>query len=264
MFRLYALKYAELNGRDRRDVFLGGDPHEGPIDMAYYIWVAIDEDGTAVAIDTGFTRQTAEKRGRVFLEQPTDLFARIGVDASSVRDVVVTHLHYDHAGNFALFPNARFHIQDDEIDYATGRAMCHASIRAPFEVEDVVEMVRAVYGERVVFHDGDSRVRPGIELYKVGGHSRGLQFVRVATERGAVVVASDAAHFYESFEKGLLFAIVDDVPAMAAGFRRLLEIGGDSARIVPGHDPAVLSLYPAPAPSDEGRVAMLHVAPRHM
>lgn len=169
MFRLYALKYAELNGRDRRDVFLGSDPHDGPIDMAYYIWVAIDQGGTPVVIDTGFTRQTAEKRGRVFTEQPADLFARIGVDASTVRDVVVTHLHYDHAGNFSLFPNARFHIQEEEISFATGPAMCHPLIRAPFEVDDVVEMVRAVYGDRVVFHAGDSRVTQESSCSKSAG-----------------------------------------------------------------------------------------------
>lgn len=261
MFRLYALKYAELNGRKRSDIFLGGDPHDGSIDMAYYIWVAIGDGGRAVVIDTGFTPQTAAKRGRVFLEHPTDLFARIGLDPAAVEDVIVTHLHYDHAGNFSLFPNARFHLQDDEMAYATGRAMCHPHIRAPFEVEDVVEMVRAVYGERVVFHDGDGTLMPGIELYKVGGHSRGLQFVRVATGRGPVVVASDAAHYYESFEQNRLFAIVDDVGAMAAGFRRLREVGGEASMIVPGHDPDVLARYPAPTKADEGRVAMLHVPP---
>ena len=261
MFRLYALKYAELNGRKRSDVFLGADPHEGDIDMAYYIWVAVGEDGRAIVIDTGFTQETAGRRGRVFLEHPTALFARIGVDPAAVEDVVVTHLHYDHAGNFSLFPNARFHLQDDEMAFATGRAMCHPAIRAPFEVEDVVEMVRAVYGERVVFHDGDSRLMPGIELFKVGGHSRGLQFVRVATARGLVVVASDAAHYYESFEQDRLFGIVDSVAAMASGFRRLREIGGNASMIVPGHDPDVMVRYPAPTPADEGRVAMLHVPP---
>jgi glyoxylase-like metal-dependent hydrolase (beta-lactamase superfamily II) len=261
MFRLYALKYAELNGRKRADVFLTADPHEGDIDMAYFIWVAVGEDGRAIVIDTGFTPETATKRGRVFLEHPNDLFARIGVDPAAVEDVIVTHLHYDHAGNFSLFPNARFHLQDDEMAFATGRDMGHAAIRAPFEVEDVVEMVRAVYGERVVFHDGDAALMPGIELFKVGGHSRGLQFVRVATARGPVVVASDAAHYYESFARDRLFGIVDHVGAMAAGFRRVREIGGDAARIVPGHDPEVLLRYPAPREADRGRVAALHLPP---
>ncbi|MBP0440071.1 N-acyl homoserine lactonase family protein [Tianweitania sediminis] len=261
MFRLYALKYAELTGRKRSDVFLTADPHDGHIDMAYYIWVAVRDDGEAVVIDTGFTPETAAKRGRVFLEHPTQLFARIDVDPTKVRNVIVTHLHYDHAGNFSLFPNARFHIQDDEMAFATGRDMGHPALRAPFEVEDVVEMVRAVYGERVIFHNGDASPMPGIELFKVGGHSRGLQFVRVATARGPVVVASDAAHYYESFEEDRLFGIVDSLGAMVTGFRRLREIGGEASRIVPGHDPEVLLRYPAPREKDDGFVAALHLPP---
>lgn len=261
MFHLYALKYAELNGRRRSGIFLNADPHEGDIDMAYFIWVAVGEDGKAIVIDTGFTPETAVKRGRVFLEHPRELFARIGVDPETVEDVIVTHLHYDHAGNFSLFPRARFHLQDAEMAFATGRDMGHAAIRAPFEVEDVVEMVRAVYGERVVFHDGDANLMPGMALFKVGGHSRGLQFVQVATPRGPVTIASDAAHYYESFEQDRLFGIVDSVGAMASGFQRLREIGGDATRIVPGHDPEVLLRYPAPTKADEGRVAVLHLPP---
>ena len=259
-YALYALKYAELNGRKRSDVFLDSDPHEADIDMAYFIWVATGETGTVV-IDTGFTRAVGESRGRVFLEEPVDLLARVGVAPEEVSDVIVTHLHYDHAGNFGLFPNARFHIQDAEMAYATGRSMTHPRIRAPFEVEDVVSMVRLVYGERAIFHDGDAAPLPGIQLYKVGGHSRGLQFASVETGRGAVVVASDAAHYYESFEKNRLFAIVDDVSAMADGFRRLREVAADPALIVPGHDPAVLERYPAPREADRGRVATLHLPP---
>ena len=71
--------------------------------------------------------------------------------------------------------------------FATGRHMCQACIRYPFDVEDVVRMVRAVYAERVVFHDGDAELDEGLTLHKVGGHSAGLQMVRVETARGPIV-----------------------------------------------------------------------------
>ena len=63
-------------------------------------------------------------------------------------------------------------------------------------------MVRNVYSGRVIFHDGDGEVAPGITVHKIGGHSRGLQCVRVMTAGGPVVLASDSSHFYENFEKG--------------------------------------------------------------
>ena len=49
------------------------------------------------------------------------MLARLGVDAADVRDVVLTHLHYDHSGHLAAFPRARFWVQDDELAFWTGR-----------------------------------------------------------------------------------------------------------------------------------------------
>ena len=40
---------------------------------------------------------------------------RIGIRPESVDDVILTHMHYDHAGNRALFPKARYHVQDKEM-----------------------------------------------------------------------------------------------------------------------------------------------------
>ena len=113
--------------------------------------------------------------------------------------MIVTHLHYDHVGNFEIFPRATFHLQDREMAYATGRYMCHQRLRMPFDVENVTGMVRELYRGRVAFHDGDEELASGLSLHLVGGHSHGLQFVRVHTARGWVVVASDAAHFYANW-----------------------------------------------------------------
>ena len=76
--------------------------------------------------------------------------------------------------------------------YATGPCMCHSVLQYPFTVDHVCDMVRRVYDGKVIFHDGDATVAPGVTVHKVGGHSRGLQVVRVETEQGPVVLASDA------------------------------------------------------------------------
>ena len=62
--------------------------------------------------------------------------------------MILTHLHYDHAGTLGSFPRACFHVQDSEVAYATGRCMCHGFLRHPFHVEDVVSFVRHVYAGR--------------------------------------------------------------------------------------------------------------------
>jgi hypothetical protein len=80
--------------------------------------------------------------------------------------------------------------------------MCHEHQRIPFETDDVVAMVRKVFDGRVVFHDGDDALAPGVTLHHIGGHSMGLQCVRVKTRRGHVVLASDATHLYAHVNEG--------------------------------------------------------------
>ena len=78
----------------------------------------------------------------------------LGVDSDTVSNVIISHMHYDHCGNTDMFPRARYHVQDKEMNFCTGRCMCHGFLRYPFDEADVVSMVRKVYAGRVRFHDG--------------------------------------------------------------------------------------------------------------
>ena len=255
LYEVYAIKYAHHERRAAEN-FIGGDPHDGPMPLDYFVWL-IRGEGREVVVDTGFSAAMARKRGRQHLRCPTEGLEMLGVSASAVQDVVVTHLHYDHVGNFDLFPAARLHLQELEMRYATGRYMAHDCFRGAFEVEDVVGVVRRVYGGRVEFHDGDVTVAPGISLHLIGGHTMGLQVVRVATRRGWVVLASDASHFYANLEQSRPFPIVWSVADMVEGYRRIRELAASPAHIIPGHDPLVLERYPAPERKLEGIVVRL-------
>jgi len=249
-YEVYAIKYAH-HARRAGENFIGGDPHDGPMPLDYFVWL-VRGNGRAVLVDTGFSSAVAAKRGRDHLRCPTAGLRLLGTDPAEVNDVVVTHLHYDHVGNFDLFPAATLHLQDLEMRYATGRYMCHDCFRGAFEVEDVVGMVRRVYEGRVQFHDGDAELMPGISLHLIGGHTMGLQVVRVATRRGAVVLASDASHFYANMEQARPFPIVWSVADMVDGYRRLRELAESPSHVIPGHDPLVMTRYPVPAPGLEG------------
>lgn len=242
-YEVYALRYATV-ARKPQENFIAADPHEGAETMDYYVW-AILGHGEAIVVDTGFTAEAAARRGRQFLRSPVDALRTLGVDAQSVRDVVITHLHYDHAGNLDKFPAARFHLQEAEVAFATGPCMCEPFLRHAYDVEDVVQMVRHVYAGRVTFHRGDVELRPGISLHRVGGHTDGLQVVRVHTERGWVVLASDATHYADNFKRRSPFPIVYHVGDMLRGYDRLRGLADSDAHIVPGHDPMVLRSYPA-------------------
>ncbi|MDQ0315784.1 N-acyl homoserine lactonase family protein [Amorphus orientalis] len=245
-YEVLALRYAMTDPkRSRRENFLPGmDLHDGPMPLDYYVWL-IRNDARLIVVDTGFSREVAAERGRSLLHDPADLLRRIGVEPAAVTDVVLTHLHYDHAGGLGAFPSATFHLQDTEMAYATGRHMCHGCLNAPFDVRDVMAAVGLVYRGRMRFHDGESELCPGVTLHRVGGHSGGLQVVRVATERGPLVLGSDAFHFAENRERRAPFPILFNVGEMLEGFlvcERLAE--GRADLLIPGHDPMVRQSWP--------------------
>jgi glyoxylase-like metal-dependent hydrolase (beta-lactamase superfamily II) len=240
---VYAIKYAEHERRASQN-FLHGDPHDGPMPLDYFVWVVRGPSGDVV-VDTGFSAPVAARRGRTHLRCPGAGLRELGIDAAAVRDVVITHLHYDHVGNYELFPAATYHLQDLEMRFATGRHMSEAQHGAAFDVEDVAGMVRQTYAGRVKFHDGDAELFPGITLHRVGGHTPGLQVVRVHTRRGWLVLASDASHFYANLEQARPYPIVWSVPDMLAGHRRVQALADSPKHIIPGHDPLVLARYPA-------------------
>lgn len=262
-FELYAIRYARHGGRKAQDNYIGPvDFHDAESDLDYYVWVARRGNETYV-IDTGFEAQAAQQRGRELLMPVREGLALVGVAAETVDHVILTHLHYDHAGTLDQFPQAKFHIQDAEPAYATGRCMCHPVLRHPFNVEDIVSFIRKLYGGQVEFHQGTTELAPGLTLHLVGGHTAGLQIVRVWTKRGWVVVASDATHLYGNIEHQIPFPAVYNIGDMLEGHKLVRSLADSPQHIIPGHDPQVMHRYPAPSPGTEGKVVRLDVPPQN-
>ena len=243
VYELFAVRYATRAAR-RAANFLGGDPHDAPMPMDYYVWAAVGPERTVV-IDTGFTPEVAAQRKRDYIRRPEEGLAALGIRAEDIEDVVITHLHYDHVGGFRAFPRARFHVQDAEMRFSTGRFMRHGRFNHGYDVNDVEGMIRLVFSGRVAFHKGEAELAPGITLHHVGGHTAGMQCVRVHTRRGWVVVASDTTHYYEHFETGRSFGTVFDVAATIDGYDTLRALAASPRHIIPGHDPLVMQRYPA-------------------
>jgi glyoxylase-like metal-dependent hydrolase (beta-lactamase superfamily II) len=258
-YEIYAIKYADHQRRASEN-FIGGDPHDGPMPLDYFVW-AVKGAARTWIVDTGFGAAVGRQRQRNVIRSPAEGLKALGIEPGEVEDVVITHMHYDHCGNHDLFARARFHVQDKEMRYATGRSMCHPTLRHAFDVEDVVTMVRRAYGGRVAFHDGDEELAPGISVHFVGGHTMGLQMVRVWTRRGWVVLASDASHLYANMEQGRPFPVVYNVADMLAGHERAYALAASRRHVIPGHDPLVLKRYPAPSRALEGIIARLDVDP---
>jgi glyoxylase-like metal-dependent hydrolase (beta-lactamase superfamily II) len=264
-YALYAVRYAENAHRKRGHSFLidiPGDPHDAPMPMDYFVWGAKSANRTVV-IDMGFTEETAKRRKHAFFRCPAEGLRLVGIAPEEVDDVIITHMHWDHVGNFDKFPNARFHIQQMEHSYVIGTDTYWKGFKGGVLVEDVVSLIRSNYQERVVFHEGEGHIAPGISVHFVGGHTKGQQIARVRTERGWVVVASDAAHYYANMEARNPFPAVYNVGDMLISFDAARELADSPEHIIPGHDPLVMERYPAPSPELEGIAVRLDVDPRH-
>jgi len=242
-WQVHAIKYADRDNRTRADSFLFDDNHDAPHPMDYFMWLLRRGD-EVILVDTGYDDVEAAARGRPIRLDPVAALAPFGLRPEDISHVIVTHLHYDHAGGLHLFPNALLHMQAAEMAYATGPCMCHDVLRMPFTAGHVCEAVKRLYSGKLHFYEGDGEVAEGVTVHCIGGHSRGLQAVRVRTQAGWLVLASDAAHFYENIWARKPFPIVVDLQDMLDGFARLEALASAPGLIVPGHDPLVGTHFP--------------------
>jgi glyoxylase-like metal-dependent hydrolase (beta-lactamase superfamily II) len=233
-----------MAARRVHDNFIFRDMHDGPMPLDYNFFILKNEFRT-VLVDVGFGRRAAKERGKELFFDPIEGLSQMGIDPDSIEDVLITHLHYDHSGNIDRFSKARFHVQDAEVEFATGRCMCDKFTRLPFDVEDIVTLVRHTYADRVRFHDGDAEFRPGITLHALPGHSASVQAVKVSTPRGPILLASDASHYYANVLNRSPFILTLDAPDTLQSYTHMLELSGGVDKLIPGHDPKLRRLYPS-------------------
>ena len=261
-YEILAVKYGENTARKAADNFMHPNPddHASAMPIDYFVFVIRNANRT-ILVDTGFDHKEAAARGRKITEEPIVSLKRIGIEPGSIKETIITHLHFDHAGTMDQFPASKFHLQEAEMAYATGKCMCETAMRGPFTPDHVCQMVKNVYSGRVQFHDGDGQVAPGITVHKAPGHSQGIQAIRVNTAHGPVVLASDVVHFYANIEQRRPFYITIDTQATLASYDGLIAMAGGLKNVIPGHDPLILKRYPAWKPETAGLVHKLD-APR--
>lgn len=256
---IFAIRYGH-HPRKSSENFIGGDAHDILQPLDYFVYAIVGGGGTYI-VDTGFDESVGARRKRQTTRPVREGLNALGIDPATVDNVIVSHMHYDHCGNHDLFPRARYHLQDKEMDYCTGRCMCHGQLRNSYEEDYVVSMVRKVFAGRVTFHDGADEIAPGITVHHIGGHAKGLQCVRVKTRRGHVVLAVDAVHLYPHLDEGRVFPTTYNLAEVLEGYGTVKKLATSRQHIVPGHDPAVMQQYPAARPDLEGWVVRLDAEP---
>jgi len=257
-YRVAALRYAErettLHHGYHRWPSYGED--DGPLGMAYYLWVIQPADGDGgdgergegpIVVDSGFDPVLGERMGRRCLIPPVDALARFGVDPASVRRLVLTHLHYDHIGNVDAFPAARISVARRELEFWTTDPVAAREQFAEHTDPAGLKAVRRAAAEgRVDLIDDEAEIAPGVRAVVVGGHSPGQLVLEIAIPGGRrLVLASDAVHYDDELARERPFAVFSDLPGVYRAYHTVRTLAGADGVIVPGHDPSVMERFPA-------------------
>lgn len=259
-YQVYAIRHATNADRVRGQNFIIEEHPLDPLPLDFFSWVIVG-DGCAYVVDTGIDAKKAAKHGHQFLVSPVEVLPKLGVDPKTVKTVIMTHLHYDHAGHTESFPAARFLLQAEEMAYVTGPYMEKWWFRRAYEVDEISRFVGYLHNDRLKLHGRDYEVADGISVHWVGGHCAGQEVVRVRTARGWIVLASDALHYYEEFERGIPFAVAFNLSDMIVAHDRMRELADSDDHVVPAHDPRIMELYPAASAELQGVAVRLDVAP---
>lgn len=163
-------------------------------------------EGRTVLVDTGMGSGWTDKEREIYAIEngPRSLTTALsgsGISPADVTDVILTHLHFDHAGGAvsredgkltAAFPNARYHVQAEHLDWALKPT---EKDRRSFREDDFIPLQKE---GRLRLLDGTCEVLPGIAVTSTRGHTIGHQVVRIGEGRGSVVYCGDliptAAH----------------------------------------------------------------------
>ena len=210
----------------------------------YYIW-CLKGQGGPVVVDVGVAPELARERDLGGYVSPAEVLARIDVKADEVRHVVITHIHWDHAGGVRLFPNATFYVQEKEYRFWLKDPIAS---RPPFKHvsdETCKAYLASLEGtDRLALLKGDQEILPGIECLLAPGHTVGLQAVAVNTARGTAILGSDCAHTFRNYREDWPSALIVDLVEWMKTYDKLRSRASSVDLLFPGHDYTMLTQYP--------------------
>ena len=243
IYEIYAVKYAGPFTRPMAK-FLWNMDWDKETNINYYLWVIKGNKETLI-VDCGVAPTLAQQMQLQGYVNPVRVLARIGVEASRVKKVVITHIHFDHANGAELFPNATFYVQEKEFNFWIKDPVAQ---KPPFlMLSDPVGnayLAKLEGTERLFLVDGDREILPGIELLLSPGHTPGLQTVAVNTAKGTAIVGSDCAHIFRNYEEEIPSCFIADMVTWMKTYDKVKSKVSSLALLFPGHDMKMLTDYP--------------------
>ena len=232
---LYALQNGFM-GFEKSGLFFGERSAEKvQIPVSCYL---IRTGDTTILFDTGLSPRAVPgllRNDPLARFSDADLLVRrldgIGLEPGDVDVVVLSHLHYDHAGGAFLFPSSESAVQQDEYSYAH----YPAGFLATYYYKKNFDLPQ----QRWRLLDGDAEIVPGVTVLRSDGHTPGHQSLLVELpESGPVILAGDCCYWQESIDKEIPPGVVWDPTRAMHSIKRLKTIARlMRGRVFPSHDP---------------------------
>lgn len=247
-----AVRYASRSAW-RSKLYLNFDAyHEDDADvgMDYFFWV-LRRGKHTVLFDTGFNATSGARHHRRHEIDPAEALARLGIEPTSITHVILSHLHYDHAGNLDLAPEATVILSRRELEFWSGPYADRPLFASAIDPEDLSAVMELRESGRLVLFEDKTEPAPGLQVVEVGGHTPGQSIVLVDGADQLVLLAADAIHYYEEQERQWPFLHLSDLPDVYRCFDTIDALTKrQGALLVPGHDPEVMRRFP-PVPGLE-------------
>jgi glyoxylase-like metal-dependent hydrolase (beta-lactamase superfamily II) len=242
---VYAIRYATVPNFPVRGLIAGADSSRR-MDIAMSVWL-LQGNGRNVLVDAGFYRDKFVQRWKpADFIQPSEAVRRAGIRPEDVTDIIVSHVHWDHADGLDLFPNARIWIQKEEYQHHV--AADGSQLDRAIDPDDAKMLAALMARGRVNLVNGDSaQIIPGIRVFTGGKHTFASQYATVRTRSGTAVIASDNLYLYENLDQRRPIAQTLDSVSNLAAQARMTRLASAPRLIVPGHDPAVFVRFGTPA-----------------
>jgi N-acyl homoserine lactone hydrolase len=254
----YSVKLLEYGGiQDYPKSGLVYGAHNQGTTYLPFFYILIQNKDHNILFDIGYRDDAADGQknwsklfGGSNIETPAQVLKKVNLTPNDIDIIILSHLHFDHAGNIDQFPKAQFYVQKEELDGWVSSLSLPEKVRewvwVATDLDHINDLLEVAAENRLKLIEADNlEVVEGVKVHKAKGHTFGTQAVSVETKKGTYVLTQDVAYTYENVIGFKPLGLgLDNIDQLLSIHKVNEFVGGNLDFIIPGHDRAVFEKYP--------------------
>ena len=253
----YSIKLLEYGGIENypKSGLVYGAHNQGTTYLPFF-YILIQNKDHNILFDIGYRNDEKDGQkdwsklfGGTNIEAPAEVLNKVNLTPNDIDIVILSHLHFDHAGNIDRFPNAQFYVQKEELDGWVSSLSLPDKVREwvwlATDIDHINDLMEVAAEYRLTLIEEDNfEVVEGIKLHQAKGHTFGTQAATVETKKGTYALAQDVVYTYENaVDYKPLGLGLDNIEQLMSIHKVNQLVGGNVDFIIPGHDMAVFDKY---------------------